>query len=422
MATKVNNEELQTASKALGVTPNDIKISAPVILYHGSGNNWVQKSFGILCVCTDNATNTVFLKMVDLNNNSVTLDQECYDSFDYQVLNDYFHCFEGDDTMIGLNFAERFDASGFARQIQQLVKMFNKMPPSVSTSQTAPKHTTTTSVDKNDSSPKLNNTAPKQKIEVPKKDSAPKETEKKGFFSKIFGGNKKETNPKMDRSAIKISGPKIEKFQHVSHIGFDPKKGFTEIPQEWKSIFEKAGISEEELKDKKTAKFLMKTIVAVEKQDLPPVPTTVASQTGTVPAPPSSSSKLPPPVPPTVKPTTVSSANVPPPPSGIVQVNVPPPPSGIVKVDLKSPNSPVEGGSGTGGGVSGGSQSSGDLLSQIKATRLKEVKKEDLPDVTQMAENDQNSLALSIAKAMEMRRGRVELSSSEDEDDDDWEL
>ena len=43
-------------------------------------------------------------------------------------------------------------------------------------------------------------------------------------------------------------------------MGFDPKRGFSaqNIPKEWKLIFEKAGITEEQLQDKKTAKFVAK--------------------------------------------------------------------------------------------------------------------------------------------------------------------
>ena len=44
-------------------------------------------------------------------------------------------------------------------------------------------------------------------------------------------------------------------LHQVKHLGFNPKKGFTEIPPEWQKIFEKAGISPEELKGRETAEF-----------------------------------------------------------------------------------------------------------------------------------------------------------------------
>ncbi|KAI8850935.1 P21-Rho-binding domain-containing protein [Chytridium lagenaria] len=49
-------------------------------------------------------------------------------------------------------------------------------------------------------------------------------------------------------------------FKHVSHVGYNPKTGFSvdNIPLEWNAIFAKAGITADQLADRKTAKFLQK--------------------------------------------------------------------------------------------------------------------------------------------------------------------
>ncbi|KAJ3072360.1 hypothetical protein HDU98_003773, partial [Podochytrium sp. JEL0797] len=88
-----------------------------------------------------------------------------------------------------------------------------------------------------------------RKSEKEKKDKKDKK-KKSGSGSSAAGGGKIDKNM--------ISAP--SNFEHVSHVGFNPNSGFTaqNIPMEWKAIFAKAGITEEQLADKKTAKFVQK--------------------------------------------------------------------------------------------------------------------------------------------------------------------
>ncbi|KAL9642973.1 hypothetical protein ABK040_010665 [Willaertia magna] len=101
--------------------------------------------------------------------------------------------------------------------------------------------------------------------------------------SVAIGGSSGTSDIDKKRSSVKISAPKISAFKHMSHIGFDMKeKRFTNVPQEWKEIFEKAGISQSDLKDKHTAKFIAKSIQVIgdhgenvsqlRKKPLPPIP------------------------------------------------------------------------------------------------------------------------------------------------------
>ena len=48
-------------------------------------------------------------------------------------------------------------------------------------------------------------------------------------------------------------------FRHLAHIGFDPSTGFDvkNIPPEWKALFDKAGVTKEQLENKETAKFIV---------------------------------------------------------------------------------------------------------------------------------------------------------------------
>ncbi|KAI9346495.1 hypothetical protein BDR26DRAFT_931861 [Obelidium mucronatum] len=137
-----------------------------------------------------------------------------------------------------------------------------------------------------------------------------------GFFS--FGRKKKDKDA--DASSTKkdkkkksgtASGGKIDKsmisgptnFEHVSHVGFNPNSGFTaqNIPMEWKAIFAKAGITEEQLADKKTAKFVQKFMKEHSGAAGMPAaaPPSTASNSRRAPPPPPPSRRQPPPPPPT---------------------------------------------------------------------------------------------------------------------------
>lgn len=80
------------------------------------------------------------------------------------------------------------------------------------------------------------------------------EKKKGGFFS--FGKKEKKDKGKIDKSMI--SAP--SDFQHVSHVGYNATSGFSvqNIPLEWKLIFQKAGITDEQLQDKRQLKVVKK--------------------------------------------------------------------------------------------------------------------------------------------------------------------
>ena len=180
----------------------------PVHLYRcaATSDEWIsQNSCGIATVCIE--SNSVWISLVDSDTKEVKLKQECCTGFDYQMLSDDFHCFESttatDSDHIGLLFSDRLGASMFGKHVSQLITMMD--------SRTSPIHEPPTTL----------------------------------------------------HQQTCVQPP--SNFERTKHLGFNPKKGFTEIPPEWQKIFAKAGISPEELKDKKTAKFLLKTIASVEK-------------------------------------------------------------------------------------------------------------------------------------------------------------
>ena len=120
----------------------------------------------------------------------------------------HFHSFIGKSSVIGFSFASDRDAQDFGNQVlnrNSYVSKISKAPIAISP------------------------------VSVTKET---KEESKSWFKS----SKKQKDKPKIDKSMI--TAP--ENFQHLSHVGFDPKTGFSasNIPMEWKVIFQKAGITE----------------------------------------------------------------------------------------------------------------------------------------------------------------------------------
>ncbi|KCV69001.1 hypothetical protein H696_04421 [Fonticula alba] len=123
-----------------------------------------------------------------------------------------------------------------------------------------------------------------------------------------------------------ISGPVSGTFQHLSHLGLSVDGSFKieNLPDEWRAVFIKAGVSEEEMKDSGTAEFIMKFLRDSGLPDARGAPAGGAA-TSSMAAPPMAAPPLPgrgpPPPPPAGRP-----APPPPPPSGGGGFAAPPPP------------------------------------------------------------------------------------------------
>jgi hypothetical protein len=232
--TIVNEEELKISASCLNCSTSDILAQAPVRLYKGKNDKWEYSGvYGILNVTADMKRGIVFLSLVSLVDNSKAFEQECYENFSYVELNQYFHYFEGDEEIIGICYADDFDAARFKLKLTGLITVCSKI------------------------------TVKKEVKQVERKDSIVSKntsTKDEGFnLGSFVGGlftkkNKKEEKTRPTK--LNISEPK--NFVHVSHMGWT-KEGFNEenIPEDWKGIFKKAGVKDEDLKDKKTAKFIM---------------------------------------------------------------------------------------------------------------------------------------------------------------------
>jgi neural Wiskott-Aldrich syndrome protein len=359
-----------------GIVGGNVDSLAKVRVYEGEHGVWVYTELeGFAALVTHNGYSVI--KVVDLNTNSCEFEQELYPGMTYHSNSSFFHFFEGDDVIIGLSFGNDNEASAFASAVN------SKIPTNTQSTSSAPNEGivkrelaplsratggSSTSNLNTTSSPQTPKSATPASVTSSSNVQRGAPQKKKfggfgGFRAKIaqaFGGDNKE------HEEFVLSGP--TGFRHQSHIGWDPENGFDvkNIPPEWRKLFQAAGVKKSELQDANTAKFIMQTVSEA-----------MAAEGGGAPPPP------PPPGPP---------------PPG-------PPPSMGAPAARQA-------------GAAGG----GDLLLQIQQGKeLKKVDPNEPPDIKELDQGTQTSLANTLAVAMASRRGGVAGDDeAEEEWDDDW--
>ena len=146
--------------------------------------------------------------------------------------------------MIGFSFADELEAAQFLDRVQNKERLVVASKPVIPT---VPESRPSVTSAPQPIPPQT--TAPA--VSIDRKDT--KKDSSGGFFG--FGGRKETIKKgKLDKSMI---GAPTD-FQHVSHVGYSAQSGFSvqNIPMEWKIIFQKAGITDEQLQDKKQKKVV----------------------------------------------------------------------------------------------------------------------------------------------------------------------
>lgn len=374
-------EDLAMAVSAVGCPQADIHASSPVRLYkcEESSREWnYTGTVGIATLSFNVDELLIMIHVTDLKSKSVVYSQELYEGFTFEKLSPYFYAFESDDHIAGLCFAEGYDAQAFYMKVVNILNLAKQQ-------------------------------ALMRKSGVATKSGSPAtKKEKSGarFFGAISGLFSKKSTPEPAKPRVTIKS--VKNFVKVAHVGFSQEEGFvtSNIPPEWMAIFKKAGVSEDDLKDKKTAKFLMKTIVAASETQgegssaappAPPPPNVSAFATNAPappPPPPVAMGKVAPPAPP-APPAPMGKA-APPPPLAPNAPAPPPPPAAS---------------------AFGAESHGGDLMSMIKNAKLKKAE-EAIKKINPMDEQQQNTLAASIAMAMASRREHMEAEDEEEDEDD----
>ncbi len=218
----------------------------------------------------------------------------------------------------------------------------------------------------------------------------------RSFFAKIF------SKSDVAEQTVEISAPR--EFRHQGHVGWDPDRGFdvVNIPPEWKKLFAAAKIKKSELKNPETGKIVMETIVQAmgstpaPAEDSTPAPRPSSQQ----PVSPHASA---PPVSSGPPPTASSAPPAPPAPPRAPAPPPPPPAGGMPKALARVDTQPK-----------------GSFLAEIQ--KGKELRRVEVPDISNMDTQQQNTLVDTLANVIQKRREAIATDDDEpaEPDDDNW--
>lgn len=234
----------------------------------------------------------------------------------YQAPKPFFHMFESDDYVIGLCFADEAEAKDFSGKILYC----KNTPIKVGTSEhaagpkaaAAAKPATTAARPAASAPAVVASPKPASDIASAPADSSKRKQKKSGFFS-MFSSKK---GSQADFELSKPTG-----FKHQSGMTADGSaRGSTdgakaEVPQEWRVLFQQAGIKKSELYDPETAEYLMKVVQDALASGTVPGMSTVLAPAAAAPSPTPAvtAARAPPPPPakpkpqvPAIKPPTAS--------------------------------------------------------------------------------------------------------------------
>ncbi|KAK8752884.1 hypothetical protein OTU49_008074, partial [Cherax quadricarinatus] len=82
-------------------------------------NSWRKRYFGIATFTKDNVRRSYYIQVYDIVVAKRVFEQELYNQFTYSASMPFFHQFEAEDQMIGLNFADEGEANTFNQAISE---------------------------------------------------------------------------------------------------------------------------------------------------------------------------------------------------------------------------------------------------------------------------------------------------------------
>jgi hypothetical protein len=175
----------------------------------------------------DNAKKSYFIRMVDVTKRSVVYDQELFEQFEYKTPRSHFHTFADDKYMVGLNFADPGEASHFKEAVQTKITAYQQKKGMKRTQA-------------------MNAPPPCAPQQVPPWSPGGGEDQGRG------GGPPGHEGYGMEGGMQ--SQPQLQPQPQP----FDPEKGFdlNNLDNEWSTLFSAVGVTNEQLQDKDTAKFI----------------------------------------------------------------------------------------------------------------------------------------------------------------------
>ncbi|KAJ3032087.1 hypothetical protein HDV00_007996 [Rhizophlyctis rosea] len=326
-------------------------------LYHAHPNprEWTYSGkVGAVALVSDGNGGFQFV-LVDLSTGRSIWNQDLSRDVKYYADRPFFHSFLGPNSMAGFSFADESDAADFhsaylGREASSARSSVSSRPSVTSRPSTtgppmpimgapAPAAPARPSVAAPAAAASPVAGLPKSASTSQVKDAGKKhQKENSGGFLGSMGKTKgKKTKGKIDKSMI--SAP--SNFEHVSHVGYNAKTGFSaqNIPMEWKVIFAKAGITEDQLQNDRETQKVVKRFMKQHAAAGGRPPSTAEATPGAPALPPSRPSVTGPPVPPSGA-GAVRRAPPPPPPSR-QRAAPPPPPSRPGPTAAPAPPTPM---------------------------------------------------------------------------------
>lgn len=192
---------------------------------------WVKKDTGILCFVKDNFRKNYFFRLYCLRRNNMVWQQEIYNNLEYVACQDFFHSFEGEGYMVAFNFANTTEAKELKMIIDRKLQAKKRRE------------------EKRHSRMNINSQPENANPRLPSSNDLM-------MYRKHSDPNERKAKRKRNITKADISNP--SEFRHVSHVGFDPDRGFDingDDPQ-LNTFFQKAGVSEKQLQDRNTREFI----------------------------------------------------------------------------------------------------------------------------------------------------------------------
>ncbi|XP_064091389.1 actin nucleation-promoting factor WASL-like isoform X2 [Macrobrachium nipponense] len=230
----LSQEENEIVCRLLGARCQ-AKSTAVVQVFGTDGphhNKWQKRHCGVATFTKDSARKSYYIQVFDIDGESCVFEQELYYHFKYSVSKPFFHQFEAEDQMIGLNFADEREADFFSCAVnKQLAKQHNKKGRKGGRGQ--------------QEQPKLSPPIP-QKTQIPAVE---------------LRKDKKKNKKKGDKNKGKLSKHLIgmpTDFKHINHVDYEANKGGTEYNADDKlqTFFRMVGVSQEQLSDRSTRQFI----------------------------------------------------------------------------------------------------------------------------------------------------------------------
>ncbi|XP_072027473.1 actin nucleation-promoting factor WAS-like isoform X3 [Amphiura filiformis] len=295
-----------------------------------SPKTWSKEHCGVACFVKDNPKRSYFIRVYDIVKERMVWEQELYNQFKYQTPKQFYHVFATEECWAGLNFANDQEANNFKRVVTEKIQVKQQRKQDVSFRRS------TSREEKKRQAPNVPahsrpNTAPP--TPAAQQHHAPAPTPTISNYSTATSKKKEKKDKKAKKGKLtKADIGTPQDFKHVSHVGWDPEKGFDvdEMDPQVKDWFQTIGVSEDQLRDQNTAAFIKDFIdthggIDEIKKDVERMgpPGLANLGRGLPPPPPPSRGGAPPPPPPPAR----SAAAPPPPPPAHGRSAAPPPPS-----------------------------------------------------------------------------------------------